>query len=335
MTPTVSIIVPVYDAGAYLEQCLGSLLAQSWRQLEILLVDDGSADDSVRICRRHAAADSRVVLMSTGGRGRGPSVARNMALERMTGEYFCFVDADDVVAPRGVERLMALLRDNPQAQIAMAPHVTFSGGEPSFGSTGRERVTVIAGREATAMMLHQTGASRGLIPSPWGKLFRSALRARLHFPEGTIYEDLAALPRLVAGLGSVVTTTLPLYAYRVSPASLLGRFTPERLQVIDVALGLRRFFAADPVLLRAADDRLFAAAFNMWLHLRSHGREHAAALRRCERLMRVMRRRILLTTTVRLRDRAGAIATWFPGLRFLGTMLRLYPRLLGKLLERR
>ncbi len=100
----VSVIVPIYNKGIYLEECFGSLFRQTWSDLEIIAVDDGSADGGLEILRSLAGKDSRIMLLEIPH--SGPSVARNTGMERATGDFVAFVDADDMVEPAYMEHLV-------------------------------------------------------------------------------------------------------------------------------------------------------------------------------------------------------------------------------------
>jgi len=99
----VSVIVPVYNTGRYVEKCIRSIMSQSYRDIEIVVINDGSTDDSGEICERLAAEDERIVYIPQ--ENRGVSAARNVGLERATGEWICFVDGDDWLEPDAVERM--------------------------------------------------------------------------------------------------------------------------------------------------------------------------------------------------------------------------------------
>ena len=103
-TPLVSVIVPVYNVAPYLEQCLDSIVNQSYRNLEIILVDDGSTDKSGAICDRYAEQDSRIQVVHK--ENGGQSSARNVALDMMTGEWVLFVDSDDWIELNTLELLL-------------------------------------------------------------------------------------------------------------------------------------------------------------------------------------------------------------------------------------
>lgn len=102
--PLISIIVPVYNAEPYLDNCLDSIAAQTWGNLEVWLVDDGSTDASPALCDARAAADSRFHVLHQAN--AGVSAARNAALERATGQYLQFVDGDDYLPSTATERLV-------------------------------------------------------------------------------------------------------------------------------------------------------------------------------------------------------------------------------------
>ena len=110
-TPLVSLVIPVYNAAPYLDQCLGSVLNQSYQNLEIICVNDGSSDDSLMILNRYAEADRRIRVFSKENEGKGASSARNMGLEEATGEYIQFIDSDDFFEPDMVECLVGRLID--------------------------------------------------------------------------------------------------------------------------------------------------------------------------------------------------------------------------------
>ncbi len=119
MTPTISVIVPVYNVEHYLAQCIDSILAQTFADFELILIDDGSPDDCGRICDEYAEKDTRIrVIHQENG---GVSKARNRAIDIAQGEYVCFVDSDDLILPMYLERLFTAITEN-NADIASCGH---------------------------------------------------------------------------------------------------------------------------------------------------------------------------------------------------------------------
>ncbi len=110
MNPKISVIIPIYNMGLYLARCLNSVLNNTYRNLEIICIDDGSKDDSLEILRRFENEDSRIIeITKTNG---GVSSARNVGLDQVTGEYICFVDPDDFIHPKFFESLLSAILEN-------------------------------------------------------------------------------------------------------------------------------------------------------------------------------------------------------------------------------
>ena len=116
--PLISVIVPVYDVEKYLSKCLDSLLAQTWRNLEIIVVDDGSPDGSWDIMQDYAARDSRVRIFRK--KNGGVSAARNFGMDAAEGEYLGFVDPDDWVSPHYLEWMAEAMQDSVEARLLVA-----------------------------------------------------------------------------------------------------------------------------------------------------------------------------------------------------------------------
>lgn len=130
--PLATVVIPAYNVSEYIGECLESLLSQSYRDMEILVVDDGSTDGTADIVRRYANADSRITLFCNDN--HGVSYSRNYAIERGAGDYLLFVDADDVVSSDFVEALARPLSDG-MCEMSAVGIAAFFGGAPAF-STG-------------------------------------------------------------------------------------------------------------------------------------------------------------------------------------------------------
>lgn len=131
MAPVLSVIVPIYNMARYLDACLASLAGQTFRDIEVICVDDGSEDDSRRIAERYAATDSRFQVICQENRGLGPS--RNRGISRATGEFLSFVDADDMVPENAFEVLIASLRSTGSDIACGAVHrFDSTGSVPSW-----------------------------------------------------------------------------------------------------------------------------------------------------------------------------------------------------------
>jgi len=124
--PVVSVVTPAYNAARYLPETVGSVLAQTFADLELLVVDDGSTDDTLTVARRLAAHDERVHVIATPN--GGPAAARNAALHIARGEFIALLDSDDVFCPQYLEKQIAVLTANPDASIVTGNAVNRGGG---------------------------------------------------------------------------------------------------------------------------------------------------------------------------------------------------------------
>lgn len=169
----VSIIVPVYNSSDYINRCIDSVIGQKYADIEVVIIDDGSNDDSLAICKDIASKDSRVKVFSQPN--SGASLARNRGLDIATGGYVMFVDSDDWIAPDMIERMMSVFQANPEIQIVQ----TRVPGDMK----DREGDQVLSGAQAVKYLLEG---------SWWGpvcKLIRRELISGVRFPEATISED--------------------------------------------------------------------------------------------------------------------------------------------------
>jgi glycosyltransferase involved in cell wall biosynthesis len=145
--PVVSVVTPAYNAARYLPETVGSVLEQTCTDLELLLVDDGSTDDTLAVARRLAARDERVHVIATAN--GGPAAARNAALQIARGEFIALLDSDDVFCPQYLEKQIAVLTDNPAASIVTGNAVNRGGGVHYDGklywpqTSGLQRLTAL------------------------------------------------------------------------------------------------------------------------------------------------------------------------------------------------
>ena len=241
MDPLISVIVPVYNANAFLEQCLESITAQTYRNLEILIVDDGSTDGSGETCDRWAGRDDRIrVIHQPNG---GHSAARNTALDQLTGELVMMVDSDDVLHPDFASTLLNVMRQH-DADIAVCDYAAFYGDSPEWpqhAGQGNFQVHEFDQHQAILAVLYQ----QGLTHSPWGRLFKASLFVGIRFPLGIIYEDLAIIYPLLKKCRRVVTIDDVLYGYRQHESNSMRVFSPRRSAVLDVCEQLEQQMQQD------------------------------------------------------------------------------------------
>ena len=211
MGDKVSIIVPVYGVEKYIEECILSLLGQTYEDLEILLVDDGGKDRAPEICDEYAAKDNRIkVIHKSNG---GAASARNAGMDAATGDYICFVDGDDAVDCRYVERLLETVREE-DADIGVCGFFHWSKTQKIVFKPER---TGIYSREDFLIRFLEDWTCSLL----WNKLFRRNVIGNLRMAEGHKIDDEFFTYQVVMNARRVVVMDTPLYDYRIRRSSVM------------------------------------------------------------------------------------------------------------------
>lgn len=223
--PLISVIVPVYKVEAYLGRCVDSLLAQTYGNLDIILVDDGSPDGSGAICDAYAARDPRVrVIHKENG---GLSSARNAGIDVARGEYLGFVDSDDWVDEHTYEWLLEMaLEEN--VKLVCAGRYDFSSwtGEKAVGLCPVRR-EVISGEELVRRIFLWDNVDS----AAWDKLYHHSLFRQIRYPLGVVSEDLPVTYRVALEAARVGMLDRPVYYYFHRDGSITtAAFSPKALQ---------------------------------------------------------------------------------------------------------
>ena len=226
-TPKVSIIVPVYKVEPYLAACVDSLLRQTYREIEVILVDDGSPDNCGAMCDEYALRDSRVKVIHQ--ENQGPSVARNIGVDISAGEFIAFIDSDDLVSEDYIAYLLKIAIEN-NANMAACQIADFRDGHsPAY--TAKGDVSVLSSEQALRMYFYMDRMS----PCVLGKLFRRTIVPRNMFEPGTFYEDVVPLYRVLYDAGRVAWTDAVLAGYRHRDMSRSRqKFSPSEMDSVKV-----------------------------------------------------------------------------------------------------
>lgn len=208
--PVISVIVPVYKVEPYLHDCVDSILAQTYTELEIILVDDGSPDNCPAICDEYAKKDSRIkVIHKDNG---GLSDARNAGLAVCSGEYLMFVDSDDLLFPNAVQVLYDFAFEYG-AQLVIGGHVRFENESKVVAESISTKAEVMNTTEAMKYMFTNGCAS-------WARLYRSSVHKNVLFPCGEINEDEAIVLSVLENCKRTVITEQVVYLYRLRSESI-------------------------------------------------------------------------------------------------------------------
>ena len=201
MENKVSVIIPVYKVEKYLEKCIDSVINQSYSNLEIILVDDGSPDNCGKICDKYAKKDNRIrVIHKTNG---GLSDARNNGIKIATGNYIAFIDSDDYVTEDYIEYLLKLIIDN-NSDISIVMPYEVDENYIVKKIFKREKIYNYNSNDALKTMLYQ----KKFETSAWGKLFKKNVVNGIYFPTGKIYEDIGTIYKYILRAKKITFSTI-------------------------------------------------------------------------------------------------------------------------------
>lgn len=229
----ISIVVPVYNAGRYLEESVSSILDQTYSNLQIILVNDGSKDDSWQICQKLAGSDPRIIAITQ--ENRGVSVARNQGLDLATGEWIMFVDPDDILDQNIIMRL--LQEQDNQTDIVATACYGFQGNEKTRAHFyNGNRVFSNDKSDLILQLLHsdygQVGPYVSAIGVPWGKIYRRSFIEHYHLrfdPKLRRMQDNVFNIYAFSYAKKVIYLDEPLYFYRVEHLNNFNKNSASKL----------------------------------------------------------------------------------------------------------
>lgn len=225
----ISIIIPVYNVADYLEECIASIVVQTYKDLEIILVDDGSTDSSGKICDKWAEKDARIRVIHK--KNGGMSDARNAGLDIAKGELIGFIDSDDVIRNDMYERLYALMEEH-KAEISCCnfqkeetfPDISILGNDT------QDHVQTYTAREALEATIKETD----LHPVLWNKLYTREIVGDVRFEYGKYHEDEFWIYQVVTKATKIVSTSRVYYGYRQRANSIMHqKYSLKRLDILE------------------------------------------------------------------------------------------------------
>ena len=202
----ISVIVPVYNVEPYLEKCLDSILAQTFSDMEVLIIDDGSTDRCGEICDRYATLDHRIRVFHTANRGL--SAARNLGLDHMQGQYVGFVDSDDWIEPEMYNKLFCIMQETYADIVTCRFYQEYK--DRTEESSGPLSMFTVEGNDILRTYILQ----HNICQDSWNNLFKADLFESIRYPEGRSFEDYSIKPPLLQEALKMVYTPDCLLHYR-------------------------------------------------------------------------------------------------------------------------
>lgn len=284
-TPLISVIIPVYNVEKYLHRCLDSVIAQTYQNLEIICVDDGSVDESGKICDQYAVRDARIKVIHQ--ENQGVSAARNRGLDAAEGEYIAFVDSDDYILEDMYKKMLDMLLNYNVDLCVCQWQYEFSDGRQVVKKKNID--PTIYGRKTSlefARFLYRGNYENGVVVAAVNKLYRRALLDTIHF-EGRIHEDDAFNERIMAKNISVYVMEEQFYVYAQNGDSLTNKpFSANKFFFLDVLAERRELFKSD-AFIRQETELLYC---NMYIEYCLRARKDGVAVSHPERYRQIFRK---------------------------------------------
>ncbi|MCR5253492.1 MAG: glycosyltransferase [Treponema sp.] len=229
MSSLISVIIPVYNVEKFLVKCIDSVISQSYTNLEILLIDDGSTDGSGKICDSYAQKDNRIkVIHKING---GLSSARNLGLDNASGEYIAFIDSDDFVKKNFIQILYErLIIDKSDISVCNFERIDESGNSISEFPLIKSEEKMIQNRKEFWESFFHHGAVNVVA---WNKLYKKKIFDSIRYFEGHIHEDIFIIPEIIECVEKISFTTEPLYCYLKRSDSIVGNVKNKHVFDID------------------------------------------------------------------------------------------------------
>lgn len=301
----VSVIIPLYNQIKYLNRCMESVLMQTYRDLEIIVVDDGSTDGSEKECDKWKARDGRVIVVHK--ENGGLSTARNVGLGYATGEFVFYLDSDDYISKNCIEKLLKVHeKTGSQITITRMRYISENCNE-EIETNEQENTLIFTSQEAIEQSLYQKLFSCN---AP-AKLYEKTIADSVQFPIGKLSEDLATCHYFLNKAEKVAFTNYAGYYYRQQSESIMHTFTPKRVEALEWAIEIEKFCETNyPEIINAAYCRTFNVAIHLLLDLPDDGRIHDEFYKRIWSEIKRTRLKIITDKKARNREKIAAILSF-------------------------
>ncbi len=266
MSELISVVVPVYKVEKQLSRCVDSLIRQTYDNIEIILVDDGSPDGCPAICDGYAKKDSRIKVIHR--QNGGLSAARNSGIEAASGEYIAFVDSDDYVADDYIDFMYRMAVLNNADVVSCGVREVYPSGKSALQYADNSLI-VMDKKEALTRMCYNDG----FFVTAWDKLYKRSLFDEVRYIEGKLFEDTGTTYLVIDKAERIVSCPEPKYFYMINPDSITGsQFNMRKLEYVEMADRMAEYIVKKyPELEMAARRKQMHACFSTLTQLVNSG----------------------------------------------------------------
>lgn len=319
----ISIIVPVYNVEKYLPQCIESIINQTYENLEIILVDDGSTDKSGSICDEYSEKDKRICTIHK--ENGGLSDARNVAIDIAKGEYLTFVDSDDYITKDYIEYLYKIIIED-NADISICSKLNFYENIQLKEPKSSGEMKKFTGLEAMENMFYQ----KDINPSACFKLYRKELFEGIRYPKGKLYEDLGTTYKIFFKANKVIWSPAQKYFYLQRQNSIMSKkFSANNFDRVELSKELLNFVDENcSKLHQAAVARFFVSNIQVLRELPLKDKQYINMIETISHNIKKYRKSVIYDKKVKSINRLIAIFSYLPMGAFqkLGIVYKIFNR---------
>ncbi len=323
MNDLITVVIPAYKVEKFLPKCLDSVLNQTYKKLEIILVEDGSPDNCGKICDDYAKKDKRIkVIHKENG---GLSDARNKGIDQATGKYITFIDSDDYIDDDYVECLYKAIKEDNTKMSICSHRVVYDTGRIIEKET-KER-SVLDSKTVLARILYDDGIDL----SAWAKLYDIGLFNNVRYPKGRIYEDSATTYKLIDLCDKVSINSLGKYNYIIRSDSISNnKFNTKKMDLITSTKEMTDYISKKyPDLQEACDRRLMYAYLSTLSQLANSREKYPQEQKILVNYIKKNSKKILKNKNVPKRDKMGIYSLKF-GFKFYKFTWNFYKKITGR-----
>ena len=326
MNDIISVIIPVYKVEKFIHNCIKSVINQTYKNLEIILVDDGSPDGCPQICDDYAKKDERIrVIHKQNG---GLSDARNAGLDIATGEYIVFIDSDDEVSLDYVEYLYRMLEDNPTSKMSVCGVMQIQPGQSPCEDTHVSYMTMTP-QEILENMFYAMGVEI----CSYAKMYHKSLFEELRFPVGKVYEDSATTYLLFEKSSKIIYGNKKCYYYFTRPGSIskAGAFNKNEYDYIEHTKQMLDYVSKHYPAIQSSVDRYYVYSKFRTLRMLVYSNPRDRAFERSiMKDIKTKRRGVFFDKRTAKRDKIAIITSFF-GIGVYKLCWFVYCRMTGRL----
>ena len=321
--PLITVVIPAYNVEKYIERCIKTVVNQTYENIEIILVDDGSPDNCPKICDKWAKKDNRIIVIHK--ENGGLSDARNAGIDIAKGEYITFIDSDDYIEKDYVEFLYNMIKED-KTDLSICSHTVIY-------ETGKiiEKETKVRDVLPKEEVLYQILYDCGIDLSAWAKLYSIKLFKNVRYPKGRVFEDAATTYKLIDQCDKISVGSFSKYNYIIRKNSIsTNAFSPKKMDLITSTTEMTDYLRKKyPKLNSACDRRLMYAYLSTLTQLAKSNAKDKTNKKIMMDYINNNRKKVLKDKKIPKRDRVALICTKF-GYNFFKHSWNFYDRITNR-----